>query len=116
MFVIYFVHPANYPFPFGDLIFYFAACAVVEVEVIPAVAFRHPDDFFAVIHVVPIFFAGITEKCFGFFVNDGARTSAFGIHFDDAVNLMPALVVFKSEAAAVLPPRRPGKRERIGEE
>ena len=45
---------AHQPFALGDLILHLAGDAVVQVQMLPAVAFRRPDDFLAVVHIVTI--------------------------------------------------------------
>src|SRR5262245_3220375 len=78
----------------------------------PTVALRHPDDFFAIVYVVAIPAASvsetaagraITKKGFGFVGDDRAGLPGRA-DFYDAINLMAALVVFKREGAAVFSP------------
>ena len=39
------IDAAHDPGAFGDLVFHLPGLRIVEVQMIPAVAFRHPDDF-----------------------------------------------------------------------
>ena len=78
--------------------------AVVEVEVVPAVAFGHPDHFVPVLHVEPVLLAGVAEERLRLFRDDGARGAECCVDLDDAVDLVAALVVLERDRAAVLPP------------
>src|ERR1035437_6337438 len=87
---------------------------------LPPIALRGPDDLLAVIHVVAISTApgetlgqgAVVNEGRAFFVDQGARLAGLGIHFDHAVYLVAALIVFEGEAAATLPPDR--RREVVG--
>src|SRR5688572_10044274 len=70
---------------------------------IPAVPFRCPDYFAAVVKVVTIFFATVINEGLTFFLNE--RTGLSGIaDFHHGVPLMPSFVVFIRKGPAVLSP------------
>jgi len=71
---------------------------------IPAVPLRGPDDLFPVLDVEAIFIGVVAKERLAFLVDYGPRLSGRGIDFDDAIDLVAALVVFKGKGAAVLPP------------
>jgi hypothetical protein len=71
---------------------------------VPSVALRHPDDLPAVGQIVAVLLARIAEEGLRLFADDGARLAGAGVNLDYAIDLMPALVVFKCERAAVLAP------------
>ena len=111
--VVDFVDGADHPVTFGNLILELARRTVIQIKVPPAVSFRSPNDLFAVGEVVPVFCAGfpevpgqrsIREERLRFFADDRPGLCCSGVHFDHTINLMPALIVFKSECPAVLPP------------
>src|SRR5215471_17211810 len=111
--LIYLVDRSHNPVTAGDLVFYFAGRAVVQVKVAPAIAFGSPDDISAIIEIIPISRSGlpeaarqwaIREERLRLFIDERSGFAADRLHFDDAISLMTALVVFKGECSAVLPP------------
>src|SRR5580698_10207883 len=42
--VVHLDHVAHHPFASSDLVFHATGTTVIQVEMIPAIAFRHPDD------------------------------------------------------------------------
>ena len=117
-------HVAHRPRALGDLVLHRAGRAVDQVEVVPAVALRHPDDFLAVGEVVAIALAGlqrrgaavVIEERLRLFGDHRARGAGVRVDFDDAIHLVAALVVFEREAAAVLAPHQVGQVVRIREQ
>ena len=107
---------ANDPVAAGDLGFHLAGWAVVQVEVIPAVALTHPNDFPAFIDVVPIVLRVIAVESGRRLVDYRSWMSGGGIHFDDPVQLVAALVVLKREGARILAPFDAGYRIGVGKE
>jgi len=99
-----FVNAPYDPLTFGDLLFDRTGCTVVEIEVVPAIPLRHPDDLFSVLNVMAIFFPGITEKRFRLFTNNRAGFPGSGVDLNDPVDLVTPLVVFEGKSSAVLPP------------
>ena len=106
-------HAADHPVALRDLVLHEAGGAVEHVEVGPPVALGHPDDVLAVIEIVAIGaaargqFAGharIVNEGVGGFVDDRACDAGLAVHFDHAIELMAALVVFEGDAPAVAPP------------
>src|SRR5262249_27537253 len=104
---VYLLDAAHHPFAFRNLVLHLASHPVVKIEVVPAVALRHPDDLFPIANVAAILLARITEERLRFFADDGARFTRGRVNLDHAVDLMPAMVVFKRECAAVLAPFEP---------
>ena len=113
-----FVHlldAAHHPFAPRDLVLHLSGDAVVQIEMVPAVALRHPDHFLAVGDVVAVLLArvalasvgrAVVEEGLRLLGDDGARRAGRRIHLDDTVDLMAALVVLERERMAVLPPHR----------
>ena len=60
--VVDIVDIAHHPIAPGDLVLHLAGEAVVQVEVLPAVALGGPDDFFAVVDVVAVGAAGARDR------------------------------------------------------
>src|SRR6185312_8695566 len=122
--VVYIVHVADQPVTLRDLVLHFAGNAVVQVQMLPAIAFRCPDYFLAVVDVVPVFPArgkarpeiAVVEKRLGLLVDQRTRLAGGSIDLDHSVDLMAALVVLEGKAAAVLPPHRFSNVVRIGEQ
>jgi hypothetical protein len=93
-----------------------AGRTVDQVQVIPAIAFGHPDGLFAIGQVVAIPLAGlergggavVVEKCLRFLRDHRARRAGLGVNFDHPVDLVAALVVFEREGATVFPPHQLG--------
>ena len=92
---------------------------------VPAVALRHPDDFLAVLEVVAILLARVGEVAVGgavveeglrLFRDDRARLAGGRVRFDDAEDLVAALVVFEGDGAAVLAPLEARQVVRVREE
>ena len=104
------------PLPLRDLALDRAGHAVVEVEVVPAVALRHPDHFAAVGDVVAEFLAAVGEERLRLLVDDGPGRARRPVDLDDPVDLMAALVEFEGEGPAVLPPNEVRELVGIGEE
>ncbi len=117
---------AHQPVALGDLIFHLAGDAVVEIKVLPTVAFGGPDDLLAVVHVIAELAArrharpkiAVVEEGLCLFVDESARGAGAGVDLDHLVDLMSALVVLEGESAAVLPPHRRGdgvgvRKERV---
>ena len=107
---------ADHPLTPGDLVLHRARHAVEEIEVVPAVPLRHPDDLAAVSRVVPELLARIGEEGLRLFRDDGPRGAGGGIRLDDPEHLVAALVVFEGERGTVLAPLEPREIEGIGEE
>ncbi len=66
------IDAAHHPTPLGDLVFHSAGVGVVEIEMVPAVALRHPDDFIRFIEIVGEELAAVVDEGFALFVDDGA--------------------------------------------
>src|ERR1700678_3941546 len=80
----------------------------------PAVTFRRPDNFFAIVNVMPVFPSrretwaevAVIEKSLGSLGDQGTRFAGLRVDVDDGVGLVTTLVVLEGEAATVLPPYR----------
>src|ERR1035441_10725894 len=85
---------------------------------LPPVALRGPEDLLAVLHVVAVSTAPgealgqnvVVDEGRALFVDQGARLAGLRVHFDHAVNLVAALIVFECETAPILPPDRKSTR------
>jgi hypothetical protein len=95
---------ADDPLALRDLLRRLAGYAVVQIQVIPPVALRHPDDFLAVGDIEAVPLAGVAEERLRFLGQDRPRLCRGRVDLDDPVDLMAALVVLEREGAAVLPP------------
>jgi len=60
------------------------------------------------------FLAGVEKESRAFFINQSSSCPACRIHLNHPINLMAALIVFKSESPAVLPPGKVRKIKSIG--
>jgi hypothetical protein len=107
---------ADGPFAPGDLVLHLSGDAVVQIEVVPAVALRHPDHFLAVGDVVAKALAGVAEEGPRLLGHDGARRAGRGVHLDDAEDLVAALVVVERDGRAVAAPLEPRLGVGVGEE
>src|SRR2546421_7049675 len=112
---INFIDRANDPIALSDLVLQFAGLTIVQVEVVPTIAFRRPDEFPPIVQFVSILLSSVPRVWNqGTIINERGRLfrdhrPRFGcrrVNFDYAVELMPALVVFKRKSAAVFSPYR----------
>ena len=122
---IHLLDRADHPVPFCDLVLHFACSAVIQIQVTPPVAFRHPDDLAAIVHVEAELLARIGQRAVGgavgeerlrLFRDDRARGAGRRVDFDDAVHLVAALVVFEGQRPAVFAPFELGHRVGVREE
>ena len=118
-------HRAHDPLALRNLVLRASGGAVDQVEMVPAVALRHPDHVLAVLEVVAILLARVGEVAVGGAVveeglrllrDDRARLPGGRVRFDDAEHLVAALVVFEGDGAAVLAPLEARQVVRVGEE
>src|SRR5262245_20508825 len=80
----------------------------------PTITFRHPDDLFAVVYIVAVPAPGVSETAIRIsitkkrrrFIRNECAWLAGRIDFDHSIDLMTALIVFKSECATVFAPDR----------
>ncbi len=122
--IINVVDVAHQPVAFRDLVLHLTRRTIVEVQMLPAVALRGPDDLLAIVHIMPIASScresrtkvAVVEEGIRRLGNERMRRARLGVHLDHRIALMAALVVIKCEAAAVLPPHRLGKVEWTWEE
>ena len=80
---------------------------------LPPIALRRPDEFLAVVQLIPHFLSGIArvgnqrpviDEGLALFGYQATRFARIRGYFDDAVDLMPALVVLERDRPAVLAP------------
>ena len=95
------VDAAHDPLALGDLVLHPAGGAVVQIEVIPAVALGHPDDLAAgVLDVVAELAPAVVERL-RLLRDDRARRAGRRVDFDDADGLVAALRVLEGDGPAV---------------
>ena len=87
-------HFAHVPLAFGNLIFHLSCVTVVEVKVVPVVAFAHPDDFVAIAYRLAKI-TGVIYKGFRCFFDYGFNLAGFGHNFQHTIHLMTTLVVLE---------------------
>src|SRR5262249_11343573 len=92
-----FFNPSHGPLAPGYLVLNFSAHTIVKVQVIPAVALRHPYDFLTVGQIVAVLLAGVAKEGLRLFADNRARSARCRVHFDYAVDLMSSLVILKRE-------------------
>ena len=102
--LVHAVHAAHHPFAPRDLVLHLPGLRIVEVEVVPAVALRHPEDLVGRVEVAVELLAAVVDERLALLVDDGAGAAGLGIHRDDAQDLVAALVVEEREPARI---RRP---------
>ena len=93
-----------------------AGRAVIEIEVVPAVALRHPDDLLPVLDIVAVLLARIAEERLRLLGDDRSGFAAGGVDFNDAIHLVAALVVLERHRRAVLAPNERRHVIRVGEQ
>ena len=98
------IDAAHDPIAMGDLVFDLAGGGIVEVEVIPTIAFAHPDDFMGAVKVAGIFLAAVIDEGLAVFIDDGLGFAGLGVDGNDLEDLMSAPVVEVGEAAGIGPP------------
>src|SRR6185437_470144 len=115
-FVIDALDAAYHPLPFRDLVFHLAGVGVIEIEMVPTVALRHPDDFVRRIEIVGEEFAAVVVERLASLVEDSAGGAGLGIDGDDAQHLMAALIVQERETPRIGRPAHVLYAPRIGEQ
>ena len=93
-------HLTHRPCTFRDLVFHGAFLRVVEVEMAPAVAFAHPDEFVRVVQPVPPRLLGVVDEGLRGLLDHHAHRARFRIHGEHAIKLMASLVVVEVKLAA----------------
>src|SRR5690606_8293243 len=107
--LVHMQHFAYHPLALGKLFFHLAALPVIEVEMVPSIPFRGPEDLLAIIEVKPVLFAAVVDKGIAALIDKDLYSPAGRIHFDDLVGLVPPLVVLEGKGPAVLPPGHGGQ-------
>ena len=95
------VHAANDPGALGDLVLDLPGLGVVKIKVVPAVAFRHPDQFPAAIEIVQEVLARIIDERGALLIDDRLDRAAGGIDGQEPQRLVSALIVDEGEAAGI---------------
>src|SRR5262245_1529664 len=97
---------SHYPVTARDLILNLPVHAVIQIALTAAITFARPHDLLAVGDVVTISRPGfakvpcqraIRKERLGLLVNQRSCFAGCDVDFDDAISLMPALIVFKRE-------------------
>src|ERR1051326_1256731 len=52
--VIHFIHKSHDPFALSDLVLYLTGDSVVQIEVLPTIPLRSPNDLFTIVHVITV--------------------------------------------------------------
>ena len=100
-------HAAHDPFALRDLVLHATCGAVVEIQVVPAVALRHPDDFLALVVDVVAELAPAVEERLRLLGDDRARGACRRVNLDQPDGLMSSLRVLERHRPAVLAPCEP---------
>jgi hypothetical protein len=77
----------------GDLILYLPGFRIDQIEMVPAIAFGHPDNFASGIKEISMNLVGIVNERFADFLSDGSHLSRYCIDADQADDLMAPLIV-----------------------
>ena len=113
------IHPLNrthHPFALRDLVFHRPGFGIIEIQMIPPVAFGHPDELTGFIHPFAKVFAGVIDECLVRLVHDGRDRAGIRRHRQHAQRLMPALVILEREPRGIRLPLEPVHAPRIGEQ
>src|SRR5262249_23937316 len=104
------IDEADQPFALGDLVFHRAGRLIDQVQMGPAVALRHPDDFAgrldhllkisASLIIASLINVSVVDERVARFIDDRAHRTRFAINADDAQGLMAALIVEEHEFLA----------------
>ena len=94
-------HFANHPFAFRDLIFDGSLLGIEQIQMVPAVAFRHPNDFLGVFQVVAVMFSAVFHIRLAFFFDQNADGARGSVHFNHLIQLVSTLVELEGEVLAV---------------
>jgi hypothetical protein len=87
-----------------------------EVEVVPAVAFAHPDEFVGVVEVLDEGLVVVVEESLAFLVHHRGDFPGLGVDREKSHNGVAALVVAEVEARAVAAPVLVADGPGVGEE
>ncbi len=99
--LVHAIDTANNPGTFGDLVLYLPGLGVVKIEMVPAVAFRHPDQFAGTVEVVQEILARVVDERGALLLDDRLDRTACGIDREEPQDLMAALVIDEGEAAGI---------------
>src|SRR5690625_7467752 len=77
------VYISHHPFASCNLILYRPAAGVLEIEVPPAIALRHPDDFITILAIAPTERGGIATKGLRLLIHHTAGLPGMCIHFTE---------------------------------
>src|SRR4030042_3345943 len=100
-FLIYVLNSADNPPAPGYLVFNTSSLGVVEIEMVPAVPLRHPDNFVRFVEVMTELFAGVVDESLALFIDDGTGLTRRGIHTYDTQYLVTSLVIEEREPARI---------------
>src|SRR5690625_7321353 len=91
------VYISHHPFASCNLILYRPAAGDIEIEVPPAIALRHPNDFITILAIASKERGGIAKKGFRLLIHHNAAFPGLCIHFTDVVALMTTLDALQSK-------------------
>ena len=113
---VHMLNAADHPISTGDLILHRALTGIVKVEVIPAVAFRHPDQLPSIVQAMQETFAGVIDEGGTLFVHDSPRFTRVRFHGNHAQHLVAPLVVKELNLRRVRCPVNLAETPRIGKQ
>src|SRR6185369_4137825 len=100
------VDATDEPIAFGDLIFHRAGGLINQIEMVPAIAFRHPNDLAGRFDLLLVELAAVVDESLAGFIDDGAGRARLAIDADDAQRLMAALIVKEDKLLAGFVPMK----------
>src|ERR1041385_2565900 len=106
------VNASDHPRPFGDLVFNVALLRVDQVEMPPAITFRHVDYFVSFLQPInkreaQTLGMNSPKERFCFLVNKIAELASVRINFDQTEALMPTIGLLIGEIPAIAFPTQP---------
>ena len=107
---------AHKPLALGDLVLHAPGRAVVQVQVVPAITFGHPDDLAPIADLRPESLGRVLEERRHPLVYHRPCARGRGVDLDDPEHLVAALVVLERHRAPIAPPHEGRHVVRVGEE
>lgn len=88
-----------------DLVKHLASATNVSIQMIPAIALGHPNNFIRLTDMFAEVLVSVVNEGLAFLIDNGAGHASVGIHAHNAHDLMAPLVVDKHELLGIrLPP------------
>lgn len=102
---LYSINASDDPRASRDLVKHLASAAIVSIQMVPAIALRHPHNFIRLAHMFAEVLVFVVDEGLAFLIDNGAGHASVGIHADNAQDLMAPLVVDEQELLGIrLPP------------